>query len=213
MDFPSYAYLPINMQHYLSPDPPPTPTQDQLKAMQQTTLPLLRNLLKHLVEECGWQPEEIHLFGWGQGGTIALELARSLKLSSSAAAAASTEEIKVKRIGSVVSVAGELYSTPPVGAEDLGAETPVLYFHRPKSSSSSLSSSTPPLWLKRTFSTPKVASGKFDAKAASQDDEGRDIRMPGNRDEWTEVMRFWSEVLKRPDMGMKMGGDVYEVVR
>lgn len=218
MDFPSYSYLPINMQHYLSPDPPPTPTQEQLKAMQQITLPLLKNLLMYLVRDekskgCGWAPEEIHLFGWGEGGTIALELARSLKISTSTSTSTPGDDERIKRLGSVVSVAGELYSTPSVGAGDLGAETPVFYFHRPKSSTltSTSASASPPLWLKRTFTAPKTHTGRHDAKAASQDEKGRDIRMPQGRDEWEVIMRFWSEVLVRP--GMEMGGEVYEVVR
>lgn len=287
MDFPSYSYLPISMTHYLSPDPPPSPTKDQLKALQEVTLPLLKNILRYLVRDskpnrsgieseseketgtgigigkdkstpqgcgCGWDPEEIHLFGWGEGGTIGLELGRSLALSSSSpspsasisTSSSSTENgngnrngngqekedkdrnsKRINRLGSAVSISGDLYSTPPVGAKDLGGETPVLYFHRPRvkpsPSPSSTSSASPnssdsdsPSWLKRTFAHPQTITGKFSPVAAQQDEKGRDIRMPEGREEWEGVMRFWSEVLVRPGMeetSGSMAGEVYEVVR
>ncbi|KAH8082369.1 hypothetical protein HD553DRAFT_72146 [Filobasidium floriforme] len=282
MDFPSYSYLPISMTHYLSPDPPPIPTKEQLKALQEVTLPLLKNILRYLVRDsnpnpnrsgiesesekgigigkdntpvgcgCGWDPEEIHLFGWGEGGTIGLELGRSLALSSSSPLTSTSttsspttknqngngngqekedkdrDSKRINRLGSVISISGDLYSTPPVGAKDLGGETPVLYFHRPrvKPSSSSPSSnssnsnadlpSPSPSWLKRTFAHPQTITAKFSPVAAQQDEKGRDIRMPEGREEWEGVMRFWSEVLVRPGMeetSSSMAGEVYEVVR
>lgn len=270
MDFPSYSYLPISMTHYLSPDPPPSPTKDQLKALQEVTLPLLKNILRYLVRDsnrsgsesekrtgkdkgtpsgCGWDPEEIHLFGWGEGGTIGLELGRSLALSSSSPSASTSSSSttknrngngqekedkdrnskRINRLGSAVSISGDLYSTPPVGAKDIGGETPVLYFHRPKvtpsSSASSTSSASPnssnsasPTWLKRTFAHPQTITAKFSPVAAQQDEKGRDIRMPEGREEWEGVMRFWSEVLVRPGMeetsgSGSMAGEIYEVVR
>jgi hypothetical protein len=277
MDFPSYSYLPISMSHYLSPDPPPSPTKEQLKALQEVTLPLLKNILRYLVRDpnpdrsgieseseketgtgigtrkdntprgcgCGWDPEEIHLFGWGEGGTIGLELGRSLALSSSSPSASastsastySSSTIKnqnengngkekedkdrntkrIIRLGSAVSISGDLYSTPSVGAKDIGGETPVLYFHRPRPSSNS-APPPPPSWLKRTFAHPQTISAKFSPVAAQQDEKGRDIRMPEGREEWEGVMRFWSEVLVRPGMeetsgSGSMAGEIYEVVR
>jgi hypothetical protein len=238
MDFPSYSYLPISMTHYLSPDPPPSPTKDQLKVLQEVTLPLLKNILRYLVRDpnpdrsgieseseketgtgigtrkdntprgcgCGWDPEEIHLFGWGEGGTIGLELGRSLALSSSSPSASastsastySSSTIKnqnengngkekedkdrntkrIIRLGSAVSISGDLYSTPPVGAKDLGGETPVLYFHRPRLSSSSPSNSSPPpppSWLKRTFAHPQTITARFSPVAAQQDEKGDEV--------------------------------------
>ncbi|KAG7566891.1 hypothetical protein FFLO_01392 [Filobasidium floriforme] len=265
MDFPSYSYLPISMTHYLSPDPPPIPTKDQLKALQEVTLPLLKNILRYLVRDpsegekkketvigkdntpmgcgCGWDPEEIHLFGWGEGGTIGLELGRSVALSSSSPSASASpspstssttknqdgngngngqekedkdrDSKRINRLGSVISISGDLYSTPSVGAKDLGGETPVLYFHRPRPSSNSAPSDSPS-WLKRTFAHPQTISAKFSPVAAQQDEKGRDIRMPEGREEWEGVMRFWSEVLVRPGMeetSSSMAGEVYEVVR
>lgn len=265
MDFPSYSYLPISMSHYLSPHPPPTPTKEQLKALQEVTLPLLKNILRYLVRDpsrsggesgtgigrretlqgCGWDPEEIHLFGWGEGGTIGLELGRSLALSSSSPSPSTSattssssttkngngnengnengqekedndgDSKRINRLGSVVSISGDLYSTPSVGAKDIGGETPVLYFHRPRPSSNS-APPPPPSWLKRTFAHPQTISAKFSPVAAQQDEKGRDIRMPEGREEWEGVMRFWSEVLVRPGMeetSGSMAGEVYEVVR
>jgi hypothetical protein len=43
--------------------------------------------------------------------------------------------------------------------------------------------------------------------------KGQGEDMPRGRDEWIEIMRFWSKNLGRADEGWKGKGEVYEVVR
>ena len=57
-----------------------------------TTTALLLQFLEQLTGKAGWQARQIHLFGFSQGGTAVLQLARQYK----------------GRLGSVVAVAGSL---------------------------------------------------------------------------------------------------------
>ncbi|RSH82279.1 hypothetical protein EHS25_005989 [Saitozyma podzolica] len=156
-------------------------------------------------------PSPIHLFGWGQGGTVALELAYSIGregLSSSSSSSVSstssasgTGQSDVKRprrrLGSAVSICAGLLSFP---SSDLGLETPVLYFTRqaPKSAVQSKSVNG----IKRAFKEVAVLQG--DPKAGEA--------MPRGREEWEGIMRFWGQVLGREDR-WKGDGEVFEVVR
>ncbi len=157
------------------PHPDPTPS-----------LPALRKLLDALTSpEVGWETDQIHLFGWGQGGTIALELACDLGKTK-------------RRLGSVISVCAGLFSHP---STKMDLETPVLYFTR----------SDVRFWsgekvvnsLKRAFKEVEVVRG----------DVGRGEDMPRGRGEWEGIMRFWARLLGRADKGWKGEGEVYEVVR
>jgi hypothetical protein len=207
MDVPSFSYLPISPLHYLSPDPPPTPTNEQLETLHTQLIPLLRNLLTYLSVDCGYPLESIHLFGWGEGGTIALELGKNV----------GSDPIDVgqgqsgKRLGSIVSISGEIYSTPPVGSNKTDYPTPILFFHRPRPSPSTPKNTQTNL-LSRIFLNPQTITASFSPRSASNHERGQDIRMPSSKEEWTGLMKFWSEVLVRP--GMRMGaGEVFEVVR
>ncbi|KAG8842668.1 hypothetical protein FRB91_004004, partial [Serendipita sp. 411] len=65
-----------------------------------STLEDLTRLLVHLVEECNWSSERIHLFGFGQGGSIATELGLQWNRTHR------------KDLGSVITVSGPLLSYP-----------------------------------------------------------------------------------------------------
>jgi hypothetical protein len=206
MDIPSFSYTPISPLHYLTPSPPPTPTPDQLEALHTQTIPLIRRVLKHLVQDCGYDASGIHLFGWGEGGTVALEVGNSIGKDSIGD--------NIRRIGSIISVSGELWSTPSVGTKESNFETPVFYFHRPRPSTTTPSSttSTPEInHLRKIFSRVTSFSACYNPRIASQNEQGKDVSMPKTQDEWKRLMKFWSEVLLRGEM--KMGGEVYEVVR
>jgi hypothetical protein len=215
MDIPSFSYLPISPLHYLSPDPPPTPTTEQLQTLHTQLIPLLRNLLTYLSVECGYPLESIHLFGWGEGGTIGLELGKNVGSHPIDLGGGKSG----KRLGSIVSISGEIYSTPPVGSGKTDFATPVLFFHRPRptSTTSSSSSTSHPNLLARIFLDPKTIPAPFSPRSASLNDQGKDIRMPSTETEWRGLMKFWSEVLVRPGMRVPAGtseaGEVYEVVR
>ena len=209
MDGPSFSYLPISPLHYLSPEPPATPTTEQLSTLHTQLIPLLRNLLTYLSVECGYPLESIHLFGWGEGGTIGLELGKNVGSDPIELGGGVTG----RKLGSIVSISGEIYSTPPVGSNPTNYPTPVLFFHRPRpTTTTTTTTSSHPNLLARIFSNPQTIPASFSPRSASTNDKGQDIRMPSNEDEWKGLMKFWSEVLVRP--GMRMGGgEVFEVVR
>ena len=129
----------------------------------------LTTALDHLTGPCAWPADRIHLFGFAQGGTAALELAVSQWSKHTIA------------LASVVSVSGALLSYPTLSA---ACTTPVLMAHRPPPAESAL----PPTALsvlKRTF-------GVTESRMSSAR-EG----MPIGREEWEPIMRFWSQRLSR----------------
>jgi len=176
MENPSWSWY-----NTFSPIFEPLPHPDPSK-----TLPALAKLLDSLTStEMGWQYHDIHLFGWGQGGTMAIELAYEIGKTK-------------RRLGSVVCICGGLLSYP---STKLDLETPVFNFTRadPLSSVGEKASHT----IKRAFKDVEVVRGEV----------GRGEDMPRGRAEWQGVMRFWGKVLSKPDEGWRGGGEVYEVVR
>ena len=169
-----------------------------------SALPRLRSLLATLISSLGWTLPQIHLFGWGQGATMAMELAldigkNPLSNPSNSGPSNSSNEIgsaQGKRLGSVVAICGEMISFP---ASPLQLETPVAFFTRlnPQSQLGQKAVSG----VKRCFKTVRLVNGK-----------GGGGDMPRGREEWEGVMKFWGEVLGR-DEGWKGTGEVYEVVR
>ena len=102
----------------------------------------LAELLDGLQEHCGWRMECIHLFGFGQGGTAALDLLQSRRFGSCldtvtcrTSTRAFTElSFKVcrgaQRLGSCISVSGVLLSEALLRqTKRKGAATPVLITH------------------------------------------------------------------------------------
>jgi len=158
------------------PNPSPAPT-----------IPPLMKLLETLTSaEIGWSLDRIHLFGWGQGGTMALELALVVGKDGVE---------RSNRLGSVVSVCAGLLSHP---SSPLDLETPALLFLRQQGAAGRKVEST----MKRAFKRVEVVRGEA----------GRGEDMPRGRAEWEGIMRFWGEVLHRGDEGWKGEGEVYEVV-
>jgi hypothetical protein len=178
--FPAFDHLGETILH-----PNPTPAIG----------PLVK-VLHHLVFGCGWPPNRIHLFGFGQGGTAALELALhiwrtpnelpqpALPSPSTETEPASTETVRTA-LGSAVSVAGPLLSFPTTLPAKCPA--PILL----------LSPATvPPAPLAKGFADVRCVRGP----------PGE--RMPASRAEWEPIMRFWSQHLSR-----RMGGEgLYEVL-
>ncbi|KAI9637618.1 uncharacterized protein MKK02DRAFT_36495 [Dioszegia hungarica] len=166
-----------------SPDPSPT-------------LKPLRQLLETLTSaEIGWDLAQIHLFGWGQGGSMALELALSVGKDGIPSPAGVGD--KRKRLGSVTSVCGPLLSFP---ASTLGIATPIAYFTR--QSASSAAGQKVRKAIERAFKEVEIVQGQ----------QGGGEAMPRGREEWKGIMMFWGEMLGR-DEGWKGSGEVFEVVR
>lgn len=174
------------------PNPDPTPT-----------LPALRTLLSKLVS-LGWALEDIHLFGWQQGGTMALELGLNvgregvtIPASSASPSNPNAGSAVGKRLGSAISVCGKLESYP---STTIGANTPVLWFTRsdPRGAATHAVEKS----LRRAFATVEVVRGS-----------GTGADMPRGRGEWEGIMRFWGQMLRPASSGWKGEGEVYEVVQ
>lgn len=151
---------------------------------------------------CGWHPSQIHLFGYGQGGTCAGELALAwAKARLSAAAVPPPSDNKENagaaraHLGSLVAVSAPLLSYPTPASDRRLNRMPVLLVYRPREERNVDVAS----WV-RSF-VPRC-----DALRLTRDGEG----MLRGRDEWMPVMRFWSEVLGRKS-ALELSGEVYEV--
>lgn len=148
------------------------------------TLELLQKLLEHLVDDAKWPANKIHLFGFGQGGSIASELGlRWWRCYDDAK----------HKLGSIVSIAGPLLSYPTL---TLSCTTPVLVFHRPQSEQTGLSASD-------LIAFKKGYGESIQEVKAETQSEG----MPRSREEWEPVMNFWSSFLSR-----RGGSGLYQVL-
>jgi len=138
-------------------------------------LELLGKLLDHLVQDCQWAPSKIHLFGFGQGGSIAVELGLRWWKSHWGSLH--------MRLGSIASIGGPLLSYPTPTSL---CTTPVLVFHRLGSESTKLSSEDLTAF-KRGYVNIQEVKG--------EDGEG----IPRSKAEWEPIMKFWSTYLSKSD--------------
>ncbi|KAF9224793.1 hypothetical protein BS17DRAFT_779054 [Gyrodon lividus] len=173
-------------------------------------LEVMAKLLNHLTTDCTWPPNRIHLFGFGQGGSVAVEsslawwkreLTRTKTKSKieevnegdeDSRAPSKNEDVQLevlRPLGSVVSISGLLLSYPTL---DTPCLTPLLIFHR-----ASLAKGVFTSFSKGFTRVQEVV------KSGGQGEES----MPRSKDEWEPVMRFWSEVL-----GRRMGDGLYKVM-
>jgi len=181
MDGPSYSWY-NTFDRMFNPIPSPDPTKH---------IPTLRKLLEALTSpEIGWELNRIHLFGWGQGGSMALELASNISVKPLG---------EVQRFGSVISVCGPLLS--PSSSSISKSQTPALVFTRlsPQSAAHTRLAND----LKTRFKEVQVINGE---KGKGGED------MPRGRGEWEGIMRFWGNILSK-DESWKGDGEVFEVVR
>ncbi|KIM28600.1 hypothetical protein M408DRAFT_329369 [Serendipita vermifera MAFF 305830] len=180
-DPPAFQYFPI---YTLLGEPITAPNPTAI-------LGSLISMLKHLVDDCKWPESRIHLFGFGQGGSVAIELARLWAREQTDTETVSPNEQDVPALartgvlGSIVTVSGPLLSHPTPHTKS--CPTPLLIVHRPPSSESALTAADIRA-LKKAFNGRRVVE-----EIAGSGKEG----MPTSRDEWMGVMRFWADVLER----------------
>jgi pimeloyl-ACP methyl ester carboxylesterase len=166
----------------LLPNPNPTPA-----------LELLMRVVTHLVNDCSWPVNRIHLFGFAQGGTVASEFAikwwqselARVKETIVSTNNESPDPITPRALGSVVTVCGPMLSFH--NTLQSSCQTAVLVAHRPAPAESAL----PPNAMaafKKAFGTVQDFS------------MGRGEGMPRSKDQWEPIMRFWSERLSRRPM-------------
>ncbi|CBQ70137.1 conserved hypothetical protein [Sporisorium reilianum SRZ2] len=125
-------------------------------------------LLEHLVAQCAWPAGSIHLFGFGQGATVALETMVHWSTTHPANA-----------LGSIVSVSGTLVShptTPP-------SPTPVLQVYR------SLTDTHTARWASHRKATSSLQLHRLPLAKGQEE-----AMLTGT--EWDGVMQFWARLLR-----------------
>ncbi|KIK68492.1 hypothetical protein GYMLUDRAFT_35920 [Collybiopsis luxurians FD-317 M1] len=139
-------------------------------------LELLSKVLNHLTEDCAWPSDRIHLFGFAQGGSVALEFVIKLWRQQL------EQESSGSSLGSIVSVSGPLLSYPTISSL---SPTPVIAVYRPPPAEPLLSPGDLTALKKAYSSVKEVKLGT------------RGPGMPSSKEEWEPIMRFWSERLSR----------------
>ncbi|EXJ60645.1 hypothetical protein A1O7_04798 [Cladophialophora yegresii CBS 114405] len=140
---------------------------------------------KVLFDKFGFRPDHIHLFGFGQGGSLALSVPLHPSLSSLS-------------LGGIVSMGASLpLSTPLPSTSGSKNKTPILLLSGSKSPLASVDSSP----LKRIRSVYEFVTYHQWKKA--------DDSMPKTRDEVLPMMQFWAQTLKSrrgvPDDAVEIG--------
>ncbi|CAO1632557.1 unnamed protein product [Parajaminaea phylloscopi] len=155
-------------------------------------LSVMGSLLDHLVDDCGWPAEAIHLFGFAHGATAALEGAIAwLRKRRAATSSVAKQGSSTERLGSIVSICGSLLSLPTF---DTPLPTLVLHWHRtdPRELAK----------LKRAFAHVQ------DSPVQVQNRSSPPSSMPSSKPEWDPIMQFWSRVLRNRS-AWERSGDVY----
>jgi hypothetical protein len=176
-----------------------------------SALELLSKVFDHLVKDCSWPPNRIHLFGFAQGGSVAVEFGvkwwklqlqtpTSATMNSEINVGNAKEDINSlppppeSSLGSIVTISGPLLSYPTLAPSAL-SPTPLLVVHRPPPAEPAL----PPGSLtafKKAYKT--VREVKLEAKGPG---------MPSSKEEWGPIMHFWSERI-----GKRQVEGLYEVM-
>jgi hypothetical protein len=137
-----------------------------------------------------WTADNIHLFGFGQGGSLACEMAiKRKKLQNQS-----------PDLASIVTVQGSLLSLPTTLNPNEKSTTKVLYVSRGKAVSTKSRSDIAA--LERIFRQVKHLQLPEKPRAS--------IAMPDSKQEWDGIMSFWSEHL-RSSLAWQRQGEVYEV--
>ncbi|GAA94035.1 uncharacterized protein L969DRAFT_92968 [Mixia osmundae IAM 14324] len=141
-----------------------------------------------------WRSEHIHFFGFGQGGSLALETCRALS------------RVQL-RLGSAVSIQAGLMSLPTAGSAR--SATPVLLWlaktpvqaDQSQFERSAVKLQTLPI-LHRAFESAELA------RVALQ------TGMPRSQADWLPIMRFWSQHLRRREAWeLQLDESVFRVLR
>jgi hypothetical protein len=153
-------------------------------------LDLVYKIINHLIADCLWPAKSIHLFGFAQGGSIAVELGVKWWLSQ-VEKQDKSDENPDQPLGSIVSISGPMLSYPTFSKI---CPTPLLVFHRPPPSESALPSGALVAFKKGYENVTEVKMSGGDG-------------MPRSKDEWELIMKFWSEHLTR-----RQAEGFYEVI-
>jgi predicted esterase len=133
-----------------------------------STIMVLDSIIRQsLIGKCGYKPREIMVFGYAQGGMVALQAAA---------------ELEGNELGGIISIGGVLSLSLPLKALNQKSNTPVLVCKGAKSSAVSDSAIAK---LKDAFEFVEV-------KEWSKVGDG----MPRNRQEMLPIMQFFARRLR-----------------
>jgi predicted esterase len=136
-------------------------------------------ILKALVEKCGYRLREIVLFGFAQGGMVALNTASYIASPSFSPSSMSKND---RELGGVVSIGGALPISTPLLEAGRKAKSPVLLC---KASSGSTVSDSAIARMKGVFETVEVKEWKRNGDG-----------MMRSREEMLPIMQFFARRLK-----------------
>lgn len=181
--WPAHAHMRLSL--FLRKDVRPDPS---------FAIKLLCDVIVELTSDAfGWRSDNIHLFGFGQGGTLACEAGIALFRRSTTNSLA---------LGTIVSVHGPLLSLPSSSTSKVASV--VKYVSRGSSSKSSDVSA-----LERAYTR---------VEAAALPGRPGEVGMPRDRKEWEPIMRFWSERMRtrnawelRKGKGKDSVEEIYEI--
>ncbi|KAF8064076.1 hypothetical protein FPV67DRAFT_201101 [Lyophyllum atratum] len=148
-------------------------------------LEVMAKVVKHLVDDCGWLSDRIHLFGFAQGGSVAAEFGIAWwkdHLAAQRGATASSSS-SPGPLGSIVTISGPLLSYPTLSVK---CPTPVLVVHNPPPAETALPSGAIAAYKKAYENVTEKTS--------------KEPGMPSSRTGWEPIMQFWSSHLGRRRM-------------
>jgi predicted esterase len=135
-----------------------------------TRLVLDKIIREGLVGQCGYKAREIMIFGFAQGGMVALQVAAELQGDD------------MQELGGVISIGGVLPLSLPLTALERKSRTPVMVCKASKGSAVTESAISK---LKDAFEFVEIKEWK----------SNRD-RMPSNREEMLPIMQFFARRLR-----------------
>ncbi|KAF9467206.1 hypothetical protein BDZ94DRAFT_1249843 [Collybia nuda] len=170
--------------------PNPTPALD-----------LLLKVVDHLTKDCGWPVNKIHIIGFAQGGSVAAEFGillwkQQLQLQRERereqGTSDSTSLAKSPSLGSIVTISGPLLSYPTLSSLN---PTPLFVMHDPPPAEAALPAGSIAACRKAYESVTEVKRTR------------KESGMPGSKESWEPIMRFWSTNLAR-----RQAEGLYEVM-
>lgn len=122
---------------------------------------------KTLVEKCGYKAREVMIFGFGQGGMVALQTAA---------------ELAGEELGGIISIGGSLSLSTPLTALEKKSRTPIVVCRAAKNSAVTDGAVSK---LKDAFEFVEIKEWNCNAD-----------RMPANREEMMPIMQFFARRLR-----------------
>ncbi|KAG0223507.1 hypothetical protein BGW41_005466 [Actinomortierella wolfii] len=161
---------------------------ERMRQMRQLVRPELVKFLRHCIDYCGFSADRIVLFGFSQGGSVALDLAAFGNLNLKA----------------VISIAGYFMEESqgiPATTSPLTTRILVLQGDKDVTVPSKIAKDKFK-YIERVFSK---------ANATHCIIEGMGDTMPDSEAAWRLIMKFFAEVLEYRNVALESMADVYEV--